>query len=96
MNIKPKLFQVVPTSDYKVCLYYDNGEIKLYDCSWILEKDGVFNQIHDINDFKEKCTIMNNTLAFDISGDRDTSNCIDICPDTVYNESVKCDGILIA
>ncbi len=87
--IRPKLFQVTPTNNFKVLLYYDNGEIKLYDCAWILKEDGIFTEIHDIAAFKELCTIMNGTLAFDISRTRDPYNCIDICPDTVYEDSVK-------
>lgn len=93
---RPALFQVVPTDDYKVYLYYDNGEIRLYDCSWILNRNGVFEKIHKIEDFKRLCTIMNKTLAFDISEERDTYNCIDIDPDTIYNESIKCKDILSA
>jgi len=86
---RPKPFQVLPTNDFKVYLYYDNGEIKLYDCSWILKECGVFEKIHDIEVFKELCTIMNGTLAFDISLVRDPYSCIDICPDTVYKDSIK-------
>ena len=50
---RPALFQVIPTDNYKVYLYYDNGEIKLYDC-------------------------------------------IDIDPDTIYKDSIKCKDILSA
>ena len=94
--MRPYLFQVIPTNDYHVYLYYDNGEIKLYDCSWVLTRRGIFEKIHAIDDFKRLCTIMNRTLAFDISEKRDTYNCIDIDPDTVYQESVKCKDILSA
>ena len=93
---RPCLYQVIPTDDYKVYLYYDNGEIKLYDCKWILEKDGIFTKIHDIKDFKRLCTIINGTLGFDVNENRDTYNCIDICPDTVYEESVKVEDVLQA
>lgn len=93
---RPKLFQVLPADDYKVYLYYDNGEIKLYDCAWILNESGVFEKIHDISAFKELCTIMNNTLAFDVSLVRDPCNCIDICPDTIYADSVKCDKDILS
>ena len=86
---RPKLFQVIPTDSFGVYLFYDNGEIKRYDCSWILNKKGFYEKIHDISVFKNLCTIMNGTLAWDISGKRDTSYCIDLCPDTVYEESVK-------
>ncbi len=88
---RPVLYQVLPTDDYKVYLYYDNGEIKLYDCSFILNESGIFEEIKDVERFKEYCTIMNRTLAFDISRVWDPYNCIDICPDTIYNDSVKCD-----
>ena len=84
---RPKLFQVVPTDDYIVYLYYDNGEIRKYNCDWILVQNGIFEQIKDINVFKELCTVMNGTLAWDISRCRDLYNCIDICPDTVYGDS---------
>lgn len=88
MNI-PKLFQVYPTNNYSVHLYYDNGEIKIYDCRWILKEDGPFKKLHNTETFIKLCTVMNGTLAWDISEHRDPYNCIDICPDTVYQESVK-------
>lgn len=48
------------------------------------------NNIRDINAFKEVCTVMNGTLAWDISGNRDESSCIDIDPFTVYElESIN-------
>lgn len=87
---RPQLYQVLPTDDFKVYLYYDNGEIRLYDCQWTLNAGGVFEELKDINVFKELCTIMNGTLAFDTSRIRDPYNCIDLCPDTVYAESIKC------
>lgn len=86
---RPKLFQVLPKHDFTVILFYDNGEIKRYDCNWIKTESGVFRQIHELSRFKDLCTIMNGTLAWDISEKRDPYNCIDICPDTVYQDSVK-------
>ncbi len=86
---RPVLFQVIPTDDYKVHLYYDNGEIRVYDCSFVLSQGGIFDRLKDIEEFKRLCTIMNRTLAFDISETRDPYNCIDICPDTLYSDSIK-------
>jgi hypothetical protein len=96
INMRPKLYQVVPFDDFSVVLFYDNGEIKKYDCSWVLKEDGIFNNIHSATDFKSKCCIMNNTLAFDIAGNFDTTKCIDICPDTLYTESVQTKDIFAA
>jgi len=94
--MRPKLYQVYPTSEYTVYLYYDNGEIKLYDCKWILEEDGIFSAIQNPNDFVRLCVIMNNTLAFDITEKFDPYSCIDICPDTIYEESIPSKDILVA
>ena len=93
---RPRLFQVYPIDDFKVYLYYDNGEIKLYDCAWILKETGIFTEIHDIAVFKDICTIMNGTLAFDISRTRDPYACIDICPDTVYEDSIRCNSDILS
>jgi hypothetical protein len=93
---RPKLIQVLPRDDYKVYLYYENGEIRVYDCAWILAETGTFEKIKDIVVFKECCTIMNRTLAWDILGNRDLYNCIDICPDTIYEDSVRVSGDVLS
>ena len=80
----PKIVQVIPTDDYKVYVYFEDGKIVCYDISPFLDKE-VFKELKDKKVFKESCTIMNHTLAFDISGTRDPYNCIDIDPDTLYN-----------
>ena len=40
--------------------------------------------MRDIENFKNACTVMNGTLAWDISGKMDESDCIDIDPFTLY------------
>ena len=49
----------------------------------------IFAPLRDIEKFKNACTVMNGTLAWDISGKWDESDCIDIEPFTVY----ELDGI---
>ena len=58
----PKVVQVVPTEEFTVYVYFEDGKIV----------------------FMNTCTVMNDTLAWDVSGNRDNSACIDIDPDTLY------------
>ncbi len=78
--------QVIPQQDFTVIVYFADGIIKKYDAAPLLDK-GVFKQISDITVFIEKCTVLNNTLAWDLAGGFDPYNCLDIAPDTIYLES---------
>ncbi len=78
-----EVIQVIPTDDYKVYVYMDDNTVRLYDAAPLLAKGGIFDRIKDIEVFKNTCTILNNTLAWDLSGCMDGVNCIDICPDTL-------------
>ena len=84
MDRTPDIVQVVPHKDYTVSVYFCDGKIVLYDVRPKL-KNGVFCQLQDVTIFVERCTIMNDTLAWDISGTRDPSSCIDIDPDVIYS-----------
>jgi hypothetical protein len=77
--------QVAPTDDFKVYVYFDDGKIKLFNMSHLIGV-GVFAPLSDLKTFKEKCTILNDTLAWDLKGNRDEFNCLDIDPLTIYND----------
>lgn len=79
----PKIVQVLPTEEYTVYVYFEDGKIVCYDVKPLLEKE-MFAVLREIECFIKTCTIMNDTLAWDISGDRDCTKCIDIDPDTLY------------
>jgi Protein of unknown function (DUF2442) len=81
------VIQVKPTSDFKVYVYFNDGKIKLYDMSPLIGK-GVFKQISDIDTFVEKCTVINNTLAWDIGGGFDETKCLDIDSETIYSKGI--------
>ena len=83
MDYFPEVVQVVPNKDYTVTVYFHDGKIVLYDALDMLEKP-VFQPLKDINLFVETCTILNDTLAWDIQGNGDESMCLDIDPDTLY------------
>ncbi len=79
----PVVVQVIPFDNYHVHVFFDDGKIVEYDGSEDV-KNGVFKVLQDIEVFKEKCTVLNDTLAWDLEGNRDTCSCIDIDPFTLY------------
>lgn len=78
------IVQVVPYEDYKIYVYFDDGKIVCYNAKPLLEKKG-FALLKNKDFFINACTILNDTLAWDVSGNRDTSMCIDIDPDMLYS-----------
>lgn len=80
----PDIIQVVPHDDYTVSVYFCDGKIVLYDVSPKLDF-GIFTRLKDKSFFKDRCTILNDTLAWDVSGTGDPSECIDIDPDYLYS-----------
>lgn len=80
------VIQVIPNPNYTVYVYFSDGHIKLYDCIPLLHT-GIFKKISTLDSFLEKCTVMNNTLAWDLSGTFDPYNCIDIDPENIYKQA---------
>lgn len=79
-----KIVQVVPHEDYTVSVYFADGKVTRYDVSDKLD-NGVFKALKDKSIFMTRCTILNDTLAWDVSGTQDPYSCIDIDPVTLYN-----------
>lgn len=85
MEYMPEVIQVIPRNDFKVYVYFDDGSIKLYDAKKIINK-GVFQKLQNIEIFKNTCTVLNGTLAWDLNGNYDESECLDIDPFTIYED----------
>ena len=79
----PKVVQVVPMRDYSVYVYFEDGKIVRYDMTKMIEKEA-FHCLKNIEIFMDRCTVMNDTLAWDIDGNWDNTTCLDIDPDTLY------------
>jgi hypothetical protein len=79
--------QVLPQNDFTVYVYFDDGNIRLYDMKPLIGK-GIFKKISDPVPFLEKCTVLNNTLAWDIEGNYDPYTCIDIDPLEIYEKGL--------
>lgn len=85
----PTVVQVIPLDNFHVQVFFDDGKIVEYDATSDLKGD-VFKPLQDIHVFKDTCTVLNDTLAWDLSGQRDTTSCIDIDPFTLYElESIN-------
>lgn len=82
--MRPQIVQVYPTEDYKVYVYFEDGKIVCYDAVPLLDMD-VFAPLCDKSFFIDRCTIINDTLAWDVTGDRNVCKCLDIDPETLYN-----------
>ena len=79
----PDVVPVVPFEDYTVDVYFDDGKIVRYDVTPFLE-EGIFRKLKDLQVFINACTILNGTLAWDIAGNRNEQECIDIDPETLH------------
>ena len=84
MDYTPEIVQVIPHEDYTVSVYFVDGKIVRYDVKPKLGR-GVFKALENTEVFMDRCTIMNNTLAWDIDGTNNPASCIDIDPDLLYS-----------
>ncbi|WP_041401672.1 DUF2442 domain-containing protein [Salinispira pacifica] len=87
------VLQVIPREDFHVYVYFSDGHIKLYDASKLTRR-GVFQQLSDIKVFMETCTVMNNTLAWDVKRTMNPEECLDLDPIQLFAESIEVDDPL--
>ena len=50
MEYMPEVIQVIPTDDFTVYIYFDDGSIKLFDAKELITK-GIFKNLQDIKVF---------------------------------------------
>lgn len=75
----PKVVQVIPQDDYTVYVYFEDGKIVLFDAKPLLDSE-VFSPLKDLTFFRNRCTVLNDTLAWDLAGGMDPTACADIDP----------------
>lgn len=80
----PVVVQVIPLDNYHVQVFFDDGKIVEYDATNNLQTE-IFKPLQEIQVFKDTCTILNDTLAWDLEGNRNVTNCIDIDPLVLYD-----------
>ena len=91
----PEIAQVLPCEDHTVFVYFSDGKIVQYDVKPLLDK-GVFRALQDMDFFMRRCKIMNDTLAWDVSGKDDPTDCIDIDPETLYELKAVADRLAVS
>jgi hypothetical protein len=77
--VNPRVKQVTTSDDYKLYLLFENGQRGVFDCSQHLSF-GVFKELRDLAYFK-RVKVLDGTVVW--------PNHQDICPDTLFLESVK-------
>lgn len=83
-NFFPQVLQVVPSDDYKVYAYCNDGAVHCFDVKPFIKPDTVFAPLADIKVFKDKITVINGTVAWDMGGNRDEYGCIDVDPFQIF------------
>lgn len=85
MNYSASVVQAVPGDDFTVYAYFSDGTVRLADIKPLIAKGGVFAQLADPDFFCERLTVMNDAVAWDVSGSRDPYSCIDLDPCEMYD-----------
>ena len=88
----PEIFQAVAGEDYIVYAYVNDGSIRKVDIKpFLTEYCGVFESLKDNDRFRNALTVIGNTVAWDLIGNRDEYNCIDIDPFYVFDSPIVTD-----
>lgn len=88
MNYQASVVQAIPGEDYTVYAYFSDGSVRQADIKPLIARGGVFASLQDEQVFRDRLTVMNHAVAWDINGDRDTTKCIDIDPCSMYESAI--------
>lgn len=80
----PEIYQAVAGKSYMVYAYLSDGSVREFDVKPLINQGGVFQKIEDETIFRDTLTILNGTVAWDIAGNRNEYECIDIDPMTIF------------
>lgn len=87
MFLMPTVVQAVPGDDFTVYAYCNDGAVRLVDVKPLIAWGGVFAPLADPDFFRDRLTILNDTVAWDIAGNRDTTTCVDLDADQIFAEA---------
>lgn len=91
----PIVVQAVAGEDFTVFAYMLDGTVRKVSVKHFVEQGGVWEQLRDSVFFRNALTVMNDTVAWDLSGEFDPANCLDLDPFTVAECVVVSDPLLL-
>ena len=80
----PCVVQALAGPDKTVFAYFSDGRITQFDMKPEIERGGVFEPLLNDGFFADALTVLNDTVAWDLSGRFDSRNFNDKDPITVY------------
>ncbi len=78
-ELNPRVRNVTPRDDYTLSIEFSDGDRGVFDCAHLLDF-GVFKELRDLQYFRR---------AYADGGTVAWPNDQDICPDTLYLESIR-------
>ena len=85
----PAVVQAVAGDDFAVYTYFSDGSVRQADIRPLIAQGGVFSQLADPALFRDRLTVMNHAVAWDLTGSRDPRVCIDLDPVRMYEGARK-------
>ena len=89
----PCVVQALAGPDKTVYAYFSDGRITQMDMKPEIARGVVFERLADEAFFADALTVLNDTVAWDVSGVYDSTSCIDIDPFTVYDAQMVSDPL---
>jgi hypothetical protein len=89
----PKVLQAVAGNDGTVFAYLNDGTVRLVDMKPMIAQGGVFEQLKDTEFFISRLTVLNDTIAWDLTGRHDPTQCVDIDPFAVAGMPITADPL---
>ncbi|MGN1481927.1 DUF2442 domain-containing protein [Porcipelethomonas sp.] len=92
----PSVVQAVAGENFTVYAYMLDGTVRKVPVKPLIEQGGVWERLKDPDFFHNALTVLNDTVAWDLSGHLDPSDCIDIDPFTIAECESVADPIKVA
>ncbi len=96
MEMFPSIVQTVPGDNFTVYAYCNDGAVRLVDVKPLISKGGVFAPLTNTQFFQERLTVLNDTVAWDVAGNRDVTACVDLDPCWIFETAPIVDDPLAA